>query len=145
MWEICKNTAAAASEFDRTIKYVEDTIVELKKIENSASTFTSTGGVVAQIRRAPLGVVLCSGPFNYPFNETYTTLIPSLIMGNTVVMKLPVGPLSFLSPSHPSAHWYSLPPPHLRALPRLFPGWCDQHYLWLWSRDYSPYHEDWQH
>lgn len=47
-------------------------------------------GVVAQIRRAPLGVVLCSGPFNYPFNETYTTLIPAMIMGNTVVMKLPV-------------------------------------------------------
>jgi glyceraldehyde-3-phosphate dehydrogenase (NADP+) len=36
-----------------------------------------------------LGVTLCAGPFNYPFNETYTTLIPSLIMGNTVVMKLP--------------------------------------------------------
>jgi hypothetical protein len=26
MWEICKNTAAATSEFDRTIKYVEDTM-----------------------------------------------------------------------------------------------------------------------
>lgn len=46
-------------------------------------------GITAQIRRKPVGVVLCVGPFNYPFNETYTTLIPSLIMGNTVVMKLP--------------------------------------------------------
>ena len=28
-------------------------------------------------------------PFNYPFNETYCTLIPALLMGNSVVMKLP--------------------------------------------------------
>jgi len=89
MWEICKNTAAATSEFDRTIKYVEDTIEELKKSENTQSTFVETGGIVAQIRRAPIGVVLCSGPYNYPFNETYTTLIPAIIMGNAVVMKLP--------------------------------------------------------
>jgi glyceraldehyde-3-phosphate dehydrogenase (NADP+) len=27
------------------------------------------------------------GPFNYPLNETFTTLIPSLIMGNTVIFK----------------------------------------------------------
>jgi len=29
------------------------------------------------------------GPFNYPLNETYTTLIPALIMGNTLVVKPP--------------------------------------------------------
>jgi glyceraldehyde-3-phosphate dehydrogenase (NADP+) len=29
------------------------------------------------------------GPFNYPLNETFTTLIPALIMGNPVVAKLP--------------------------------------------------------
>jgi glyceraldehyde-3-phosphate dehydrogenase (NADP+) len=28
------------------------------------------------------------GPFNYPLNETFTTLIPALIMGNTVVVKI---------------------------------------------------------
>ena len=43
-----------------------------------------------QVRRAPLGVMLNLGPFNYPFNETYTTLIPAILMGNSVVMKLPV-------------------------------------------------------
>ena len=46
-------------------------------------------GIIAQIRRAPLGVVLCMGPFNYPLNETFTTLIPALIMGNTVIVKPP--------------------------------------------------------
>jgi glyceraldehyde-3-phosphate dehydrogenase (NADP+) len=89
MWEICKNTTAATKEFDRTVIYVEETINELKKQENKDSTFLSEEGMVAQIRRTPIGVVLCCGPFNYPFNETYTTLIPSIIMGNTVVLKLP--------------------------------------------------------
>jgi glyceraldehyde-3-phosphate dehydrogenase (NADP+) len=89
MWEICKVDADAKKEFDRTIQYIQDTIKELKDLENKSSSFTLDSGIVAQIRRAPLGVVLCMGPFNYPFNETYTTLIPALIMGNSVVMKLP--------------------------------------------------------
>lgn len=89
MWEICKTFEDAKKEVDRTIKYVYDTIQSLKDLENRQSTFTIDSGYIAQIRRAPLGVVVCLGPFNYPFNETYATLIPALIMGNTVVMKLP--------------------------------------------------------
>jgi glyceraldehyde-3-phosphate dehydrogenase (NADP+) len=89
MWEICKPKPDSEKEFDRTIVYIEDTIKALKKLENEQSTFVNDGGIIGQIRRSPYGVVLCAGPFNYPFNETYTTLIPALIMGNTVVMKLP--------------------------------------------------------
>jgi glyceraldehyde-3-phosphate dehydrogenase (NADP+) len=44
-------------------------------------------GVYAHIRRGPLGVVLCLGPYNYPLNETFTLLIPALIMGNAVIFK----------------------------------------------------------
>ena len=29
------------------------------------------------------------GPSNYPFNETYATLIPAILMGNSIVMKVP--------------------------------------------------------
>jgi len=89
MWEICKIRADSEKEFDRTILYVEDTIKALKDLENKQSTFEQEQGIIGQIRRSPYGVALCSGPFNYPFNETYTTLIPALIMGNSVVMKLP--------------------------------------------------------
>eukprot|EP01112_Ceratiomyxa_fruticulosa_P014330 TRINITY_DN409_c0_g1_i1.p1 TRINITY_DN409_c0_g1~~TRINITY_DN409_c0_g1_i1.p1 ORF type:complete len:537 (+),score=108.95 TRINITY_DN409_c0_g1_i1:92-1702(+) len=88
-WEICKTLPDSQKEVDRTIAYIIDTIKEAKALHNRESTFTNDGGVFAHTRRAPLGVVLCLGPFNYPFNETYTTLIPSIIMGNTVVMKLP--------------------------------------------------------
>ena len=89
MWEICKNREDAGKEVDRTITYIRDTIAELKKIENACSTYEVVQGVIGHIRRAPLGVVLCLGPFNYPLNETYTTFIPALIMGNTTVLKLP--------------------------------------------------------
>ena len=34
MWEICKVEADAKKEVDRTIVYIEDTLKELKSLEN---------------------------------------------------------------------------------------------------------------
>ena len=49
--------------------------------------------------RVPLGVVLCIGPFNYPFNLTGSKIAPALIAGNSIVMKPPtqgaITPLHF--------------------------------------------------
>lgn len=89
MWEIGKTLPDAEREFDRTIDYIRDTIDALKDLDRLSSRFVIEQGVMAQIRRAPLGVVLCMGPFNYPLNETFTTLVPALIMGNTVIFKPP--------------------------------------------------------
>ncbi|HSG21971.1 MAG TPA: aldehyde dehydrogenase family protein, partial [Azonexus sp.] len=44
---------------------------------------------IALIRRSPVGITLCMGPYNYPMNETFSTLIPALIMGNVVLFKPP--------------------------------------------------------
>lgn len=87
MWEIGKTRKDSEKEFDRTIEYINDTVEALKDIDRDASRFVIKEGIIAQIRRAPLGVVLCMGPFNYPLNETFTTLIPALIMGNTILFK----------------------------------------------------------
>jgi glyceraldehyde-3-phosphate dehydrogenase (NADP+) len=89
MWEIGKNHADSEKEFDRTVTYIKDTIEALKELDRHSSRFSMEGGIIAQIRRAPLGVVLCMGPYNYPLNETFTTLIPALIMGNTIIFKPP--------------------------------------------------------
>ena len=89
MWEIGKTLPDAQKEFDRTVDYIRDTIDALKDLDRVSSRFVIEQGVIGQIRRAPLGVVLCMGPFNYPLNETFTTLIPALIMGNTVIFKPP--------------------------------------------------------
>lgn len=87
MWEIGKNLKDAEKEFDRTCDYITDTINALKELDRRSSRFELEQGTLGQIRRAPLGVALCMGPYNYPLNETFTTLIPALIMGNTVVFK----------------------------------------------------------
>jgi glyceraldehyde-3-phosphate dehydrogenase (NADP+) len=89
MWEIGKSLADSEKEFDRTIDYIRATIEELKKLDNANSRFEIVDGTIAQIRRSPLGIVLCMGPYNYPMNETFCTLIPALIMGNVVLFKPP--------------------------------------------------------
>lgn len=89
MWEIGKSYSDSIKEFDRTVEYIYATIDALKDLDRQSSRFEIEQGIVAQVRRSPLGVVLCMGPFNYPLNETFTTLIPALIMGNTLLFKPP--------------------------------------------------------
>lgn len=89
MWEIGKSFEDSCKEFDRTVEYIKDTIEALKVLDRQSSRFEIKDSIFAQIRRAPLGVVLCMGPFNYPINETFTLMIPALIMGNVVIFKPP--------------------------------------------------------
>jgi glyceraldehyde-3-phosphate dehydrogenase (NADP+) len=89
MWEIGKSLGDSQKEFDRTVQYIYDTIGALKDIDRTSSRFMIEEGIIGQVRRSPLGVVLCMGPFNYPLNETFTTLIPALIMGNVILFKPP--------------------------------------------------------
>jgi glyceraldehyde-3-phosphate dehydrogenase (NADP+) len=89
MWEIGKSWEDSYREFDRTVDYIVKTIDALKEVDRNNSRFSLDAGVIAQVRRSPLGVCLSMGPFNYPLNETYTTLFPALIMGNTLVVKPP--------------------------------------------------------
>jgi acyl-CoA reductase-like NAD-dependent aldehyde dehydrogenase len=109
MWEIAKSHADSTKEFDRTIDYINQTIDALKDIDRQSSRFEIAEGVMAQTRRAPIGVVLCMGPFNYPLNETFTTLIPAIIMGNTILFK-------------PPKHGTLLHYPLLRAFQEAFPA-----------------------
>lgn len=96
MWEICKSLRDATTEFDRTIEFMEGTIDAYRNM-NSGNTWKSINGFYAIIRRAAIGIMLCLGPYNYPFNETYATLIPALLMGNVVILKLPtVGGLAHI-------------------------------------------------
>jgi len=87
MWEIGKTLKDSEKEFDRTCDYIVDTIKAYKELDRNSAKLVEEQGFMAQIRRVPLGVSLCMGPYNYPLNETFTTLIPALIMGNTVVFK----------------------------------------------------------
>ena len=87
MWEIGKNLNDSEKEFDRTVEYIYDTIDAYKNLDRESAKFENVSGVRAHIRRGPLGVVLCLGPYNYPLNETFSLLIPAIIMGNTTIFK----------------------------------------------------------
>ena len=108
MWEIGKNLNDSKKEFDRTVDYIYDTIEAYKQIDRESAKFQKNSGINAHIRRGPLGVVLCLGPYNYPLNETFCLLIPALIMGNTVIFK-------------PAKHGVLLITPLLEAFKKHFP------------------------
>ena len=97
MWEVGKPYVEACGEFDRTIDYLRETVDVLRAMEIESSGLIDEQGFCARIRRAPLGPVLCMGPFNFPLNETFATLIPALLMGNTVILTPPrLGRLLFV-------------------------------------------------
>lgn len=108
MWEIGKSQPDSEKEFDRTVEYIYDTIEEYKKLDRDSAKFQKRSEVYAHIRRGPLGVVLCLGPYNYPLNETFALLIPALIMGNTAILK-------------PAKHGVLLLSPLLEAFRNSFP------------------------
>ena len=108
MWEIGKNLPDSEKEFDRTVEYIYDTIEDYKQMDRDSAKFEKNAGVNAHIRRGPLGVVLCLGPYNYPLNETFALLIPALIMGNTAIFK-------------PAKHGVLLISPLLEAFQTSFP------------------------
>jgi len=89
MWEVGKPYADCLKEFDRTFEYIEQTITALRALEKDSAAPVQSGGFAARIRRAPLGVSLCMGPYNYALNEVFTLVIPALVMGNPVIMKTP--------------------------------------------------------
>ncbi|MEK8180194.1 NADP-dependent glyceraldehyde-3-phosphate dehydrogenase [Flavobacterium buctense] len=108
MWEIGKSLPDSEKEFDRTVEYIYDTIEDYKELDRNNARFTKSQGVNAMVRRGPLGVVLCLGPYNYPLNETFSLLIPAIIMGNTVIFK-------------PAKHGVLLISPLLTAFQTSFP------------------------
>lgn len=108
MWEIGKSLGDSEKEFDRTVEYIYDTIEDYKQLDRSSDHFKKSQGINAMIRRGPLGVVLCLGPYNYPLNETFSLLIPALIMGNPVIFK-------------PAKHGVLLISPLLEAFRNSFP------------------------
>lgn len=96
VWEIGKSVNDATKEFDRTVDYIYGTIKAAQELDRKSGEFLEHDKFVGQIKRLPCGIVLCMGPFNYPLNETFTMLIPALIMGNTLLFKPPkLGTLLF--------------------------------------------------
>ena len=88
MHEIGKNYKDAYAEVDRTITFIRSCVEEMES-GWGVELRSWKNGVVAYIRRSAIGVILALGPANYPLNETYAMIIPALLTGNCVVLKIP--------------------------------------------------------
>ncbi|NHJ25213.1 MAG: NADP-dependent glyceraldehyde-3-phosphate dehydrogenase [Candidatus Lokiarchaeota archaeon] len=93
MKEIGKPLKSAISEISRTADIFEATSEAGSQIEGESmfgDVFKGfTRDKVSLTSRVPLGVILCIGPFNYPFNLTGSKIAPALMAGNTVIVKPP--------------------------------------------------------
>ncbi len=88
----------AASRFDRyALGALEPAVVPLPP-QQIPSTALAPGGIMgAMARRAPVGVVACITPYNFPIVNMAGKIGPALAMGNTVVVKpAPQDPLAVI-------------------------------------------------
>jgi glyceraldehyde-3-phosphate dehydrogenase (NADP+) len=103
MEEIGKPLKSAISEINRTADIfngIADAAPQIVGETIMGDAFEGfTRDKISMTYRVPLGVVLCIGPFNYPFNLTGSKIAPALASGNAVVMKPPsegsITPLHF--------------------------------------------------
>jgi len=98
-WEIGKNRKDAEAEFDRTLSFAEQLMQTVTTHPDYVGQWETVPGtkVTALTRRAAIGIILALAPYNYPINESYATIIPALLLGNIVILKIPtVGGLAHL-------------------------------------------------
>ncbi|TXT60633.1 MAG: NADP-dependent glyceraldehyde-3-phosphate dehydrogenase [Promethearchaeota archaeon] len=93
MQENGKPLSSAISEVTRTAIYFDATAEASDVLIGESLVGDLLEGYsrekMSMTYRVPLGVILCIGPFNYPFNLTGSKIAPALLAGNSVVMKPP--------------------------------------------------------
>ncbi len=78
----------AASRFDRYARgALEPDVIPLPPQETAATPLAPGGLMGALARRAPVGVVACITPYNFPIVNMAGKIGPALAMGNTVVVR----------------------------------------------------------
>jgi acyl-CoA reductase-like NAD-dependent aldehyde dehydrogenase len=88
----------AASRFDRYARgALEPSIIPLAPQEMPATPMAPAGLMGALARRAPVGVVACITPYNFPIVNMAGKIGPALAMGNTVIVRpAPQDPLAVI-------------------------------------------------
>jgi acyl-CoA reductase-like NAD-dependent aldehyde dehydrogenase len=90
MHEIGKHRRDAENELDRTIAFAEQVLQVVETDPDYTGQWQTIGSTTrAMVRRAALGIVLALAPYNYPLNECYAAIIPALLLGNIVIVKIP--------------------------------------------------------
>ncbi len=84
--EIGKPLAESIGDFEGDFIYLNDFITNGEKYIEDEIVFKNHDAV-HRIIYEPTGVVACIAPWNYPFGNFIWSVIPNLIVGNTVVFK----------------------------------------------------------
>jgi acyl-CoA reductase-like NAD-dependent aldehyde dehydrogenase len=78
----------AASRFDRyALGALEPSVIPLPPQEMPSTPLAPGGLMGALARRAPVGVVACITPYNFPIVNMAGKIGPALAMGNTVIVR----------------------------------------------------------
>ncbi len=89
--EIGKSYPDALTEVIRSYEYIIATVEMYKKeLVNPMIYDDSIHGIknkIGKFYHVPIGVVLAISPFNYPINLSIAKIIPTLLVGNTIVFK----------------------------------------------------------
>lgn len=89
--EVGKSYNDSLTEVQRSYEYILETIECFKnKVDKPIIIDEKEHKIknkIGKFYRVPIGVVLAISPFNYPINLSISKIIPSLIVGNTVVFK----------------------------------------------------------
>lgn len=89
--EVGKSYKDSLIEVERSYEYILETIKVFEKEMIHPmildETVHNVKGKVGKFYNVPIGVVLAISPFNYPINLSIAKIVPTLLVGNTVVFK----------------------------------------------------------
>ena len=87
-WQMGRPIAHSPFELSRSFKERAEYMIEVAPRALSDLVPAGAPGIRRAIRREPLGVVLVLAPWNYPWLTSVNTVIPALLAGNSVILKI---------------------------------------------------------
>lgn len=84
--EIGKPISESIGDFEGDFIYLNDFLANGEKYIEDEIVFKNDSGIHRMVYE-PTGVVACIAPWNYPFGNFIWSVIPNLVVGNTVVFK----------------------------------------------------------
>ena len=87
-WQMGRPITHSPWELNRSFKERAEYMLEIAERALADLTPKPKAGFVRYIRREPLGTVLVIAPWNYPWLTSVNTVVPALVAGNAVILKM---------------------------------------------------------
>jgi len=87
-WQMGRPVQHSPAELNRSFKERAEYMLEIAGRALADLRPKPKAGFVRYIRREPLGTVLVIAPWNYPWLTSVNTVVPALVAGNAVILKM---------------------------------------------------------